>query len=433
MQMDRSDAEKLRVRTAEAWACALNEAEIVYSVLSGIDGFPDYIGRDLDVLISRKDARKALEVANDVGKRLGWDGVLIRGIDRDIWPWQIFFVKKEDDALLWLEIDLIQESTMFMGAAPFFDDFAKMIASRDSCNDPFSTNKIGHYAKSQLRSICYGEIERFGTKSVLDPISDPEVEAYLKKTLGERCARDYIARVRSGPEAVKGIGSGLKWTINSRFFLRHPLKWIWNVYWTRVVRPWNLYWKSSGLVFAIVWPEGQRNAQALDEAEAYFNGCFTTRRVRFSEPARAGADSAGKSEPAGLLKRWWHACAWLVRLMLTYYGRDRFLPRSVIQFVIYDGSPGDMLRHPQRYGMSGGSETQWLRRLAPWPVEIKAWRSEECDADSSGQISSNSESDKEGSPTHRQFTPLTGKEIAQAMVASLENTYAIQNTISFSD
>lgn len=422
---------RLRVRTTEAFAHALNEARIEYSILSGLDGYPDRVGRDLDVLISSKNARQALEYADQVGRQLGWDGVLLRKVDRDVWPWQIFLVKNEDDGLLWLGIDLIQERTLFMGAAPFYADFAKVVRSPDFYVGPFPVSKIGHFAKAQLRRICYGYTERFRTKTVLDQVEDPDISNYLHEILGSRYAECYISRVRQGAEALPGIGKALKWAMNRKFLVRHPLQWTWNVFWTRVVRYWELYWKSSGLVFAVVWPEGQRDAHALDEAESYFDGCFDSRRAQFPGKAAWERNAADAGAKPGWLMRWWNALVWLVRLTVTYYGRDRILPDSVIQFVIYDGSPRDVLRHPRRYGMTGGRETKWLSRLAPWPVEVQAWRSNESGdrpAIDKAQASGSGDTEWKAIGVQQPFIRLSGKEIAREMIKAMEQIFAIQNS-----
>src|SRR5438309_2691057 len=46
-------------KVAEAW----NSAGIDYAVLHGIEHYPDEVGRDLDVLVSRRDSKRALVVA----------------------------------------------------------------------------------------------------------------------------------------------------------------------------------------------------------------------------------------------------------------------------------------------------------------------------------------------------------------------------------
>lgn len=426
MESDR-ELDSLRVRTAEAWACALNEARISYVIVNGLYGYPNGVGRDLDVLIRRKDSLAAIAIAEKVRERFGWDSMLLRWSPFD--TWQLFFLEKNDDRLSWLEIDLMHEKTMLMGAAPLIAAFDEMVCSPGFRCGSFSVSKIGYYIKSQLRPICYGDVRRFEEKYALQHADDPDIQTYLRRSLGDRCAEEFIAATYQGVDAVRGLGKKLKWAINRRFALHRPLTWFSNVFWTRVVRPWNLYWKSSGLVFAIVWPDEEGNVRALDEAEAYFNGCFDTRRRTFSGKVSPGEHAAGEGKAPGLLKRWWNACAWLVRLTVTYYGRDRFLPRSVIQFTIYDGSPGDILRHPQRYGMSGGCEIRLLRRLAPWPVEIRAWRSEECVAPCTDQAPGNCEAEKGSPPSPGQLTFLTGKEIALAMVAAMENIYATTNSI----
>jgi hypothetical protein len=352
----------LRVRTAEALAQAMNDAGIDYAVISGLYGYPQGIGRDLDVLIRREDTEKAVELARLVGQSLGWDSILLHPSPYDLL--HIFFLKREPEKLVWFEVDLMHDRAMLMGATPLFPDFDKILRTTEYVSGPFRTNKVSYYAKAQLRPICYGELERFEKKYDLDPIEDREVQEYLKELIGQRCAKQLRAGARQGIRGVQHLGRKLRWAMNLRYGLRHPLALVRNFLWTRIGRPWQVYWHSTGIVFAIARPDAG-DAQTAEEAVRYFNGCFEVRCRQFAE--RSGAAPGG---PAPFLQRWFRALAWLVSLNWTHYLQDRFFARSVIQFTLYLGSSGDLTQHPESYGLEQGAETKLLQRWTPQPIEI---------------------------------------------------------------
>jgi hypothetical protein len=361
------DLRVLRVRTAEAFAEAVNDAGIRYVLVNGLYGYPDEVGRDLDILISRKDAPQAILIAQEIRDRLGWDSLLLRWSPYD--TWQLFFIRKDDDLLSWLEIDLMHEGTMLMGVAPLVDNFDDAVRSADSPFGPFHVSKIGYYIKAQLRPIFYGDLERFATKYSLEQVDDPDIQSYLRGLLGDRCAAEMIAATHKGIEGVRGMGKKLKWTMNRRFALRHPWGFLRNLFWARILRPWRLYWYSSGLVFAIVTPDGSTETEVIDDAVRYFNGCFHVKRKQFIAASLDVIESRTRRVSNSSISAYWNFCFWFISLNFAYYFKDRFLPKSVIQFVLYDRSPGEVSVTPWRYRLSEVL-AKLLRRLTPRPNEI---------------------------------------------------------------
>ncbi len=63
---------RLRVGAAEAVATAWNENGIPYCVLRGIEGYPESIGRDLDVLVEKESVGEALTIARATLCGLGY-------------------------------------------------------------------------------------------------------------------------------------------------------------------------------------------------------------------------------------------------------------------------------------------------------------------------------------------------------------------------
>lgn len=366
MRLD--DPEKLRVATGEALAESLNHAGIRYVLINGLYGYPAGIGRDLDILVRAEDVPGIVDRAQEVSARLGWDSLMIRWSPYG--TWQLYLIRKDADRLSWLEVDPMLKDTMVLGAAYLLGEWGKTAGfDVDYYRGPFPVSKLGHYVKSQLRPILYGDLARFRHKYALDAVSDPEIIRYLQALLGPQVAGQFCKATESGVEGVTGIGKRLKWAINSRFVVRHPLRAMRNMFWSRLVRPVKLYWSSAGLVVQVVGPDIQDKVEILNEAEKYFNGCFD---VRMKEQwFDAGKEkSAGNQPRPGVLLHWRRILAQTVRLTWRYYVGDRFMPRSVIQFVLYSGGLADVVLEPLRYGFRSASGVSLLQRFVPPAIEI---------------------------------------------------------------
>jgi hypothetical protein len=424
------DLRELRVRTAEAFAAAMNESGIRYVLVNGLYGYPNEVGRDLDILIRRKDAAQAILIAQEIRDRLEWDSLLLRWSPYD--TWQLFFIRKDDDLLSWLEVDLMHEGTMLMGVAPLIHNFDDAVCSADSRLGPFQVSKIGYYMKAQLRPIFYGDLDRFATKYSLEQVDDPEIESYLRGLLGDHRAAEMITATHKGIEGVRGMGTKLKWAMNRRFALRHPWGFLRNLVWARILRPWRLYWYSSGLVFAVVSPGGSTEAEVMDEAVRYFNGCFHVRRKKFVAAPGDVSECRTEGVSAASFPAYWRFCSWFFSLNLAYYLKDRFLPKSVIQFVLYDRSPGEMSVIPWRYRLSDVLG-KLLRRATPIPNEIILLPEENLadlsfPADSSKAAHAWSlVASREGLPIIRraQDGAVSGKDLAKLIVGKLERIYVV--------
>jgi hypothetical protein len=355
------------VQTAEAFAEAMNATGIPFATMSGLYGYPGDIGRDIDLLIQRKDIPRALALAEEVRQRFGWDSLLQRWFAHN--SLTMFFVRKDEEQLTWLEVDLMHEGAVMMGAAPLVADVAQMVSRIDYYRGPFPVSKIGYYIKAQLRPLVYRDFDRFRVKYELEAVTDPDIIAYLRNLLGKRAAARFIAATHLGLAAVVPLSKTLKWAINLTYASRHPFNLLWNILWGQVIRPWKLYRYSSGLVFAIVTPDGSTETEVIDDAVRYFNGCFHVKRKQFIASSLDVIESRTRRVSNSSISAYWNFCFWFISLNFAYYFKDRFLPKSVIQFVLYDRSPGEVSVTPWRYRLSEVL-AKLLRRLTPRPNEI---------------------------------------------------------------
>jgi hypothetical protein len=360
--------EQLRVRTAEMLAESWNSAGIRYVVINGLYGYPSGIGRDVDLLIRREDVPRAIACAEAIQARLGWDSLLVRWSPFD--TWQLFFLRKDPAQLSWLEVDPMLKKTMVLGAASLLGEFGRTSElAVDYYRGPFPVSKLGHYVKSQLRPILYGDLARFERKYSLQEVEDKDIVRYLEGLLGRSMAARYCSATKAGVEGVYGLGKKLKWTINSRFVLRHPLRAIRNIIWSRIVRPIKLYLFTAGMVVQVVGPEIENKREILEQAQSYLNGCFEV-RIRQSWMAKGRGSDIQAGERTGWLSHWLRIAGQCAALSWRYYSEDRFLPKSVIQFVLYGDGAANIAMDPARYRFRSAVGMQMMQEFIPRPIEI---------------------------------------------------------------
>ena len=362
------DPEKLRVVTGEALAEALNQAGIHYVLINGLYGYPTGIGRDLDILVRPEDVPGIIAKCEEIGELFGWDRLLVRWSPYG--TWQLYLIRKDTDRLSWLEIDPMLKDTMVLGAAYLLEEWGKTRNfGVDYYRGPFPVSKLGPYVKSQLRPILYGDLARFKQKYALEAVTDPDIVGYLQGLLGSSMADRFCKATHAGVDGVTGLGKRLKWAINSRFMLQHPLRAIRNVIWSRLVRPIKLYWLSAGLVLQIVGPDIVNKDEVLEEARKYLNGCFEVRiRERWMDPVER--EDARRGERTSPLKHWLRIIIECASFTRRYYFADRFLPKSVIQFVLYNGGIANVALDPARFGFRSAAGVRSMQVFMPRPIEV---------------------------------------------------------------
>jgi len=362
------DPEKLRVLTGEALAESYNRAGIKYVLINGLYGYPSGIGRDLDILVRPEDVPSIIGKCEEIGKQVGWDRLLVRWSPYG--TWQLFLIRKDPERLSWLEVDPMLKDTMVLGAACLLGEWGKTSDLRvDYCRGPFPVSKVGHYVKSQLRPVLYGDLARFKGKYALEAVEDKDIVRYLQSLLGKGMADRYCKATNTGVEGVTSLGNRLKWRINSRFALQHPFRAIRNLIWSRIVRPIKLYLFAAGMVFQVVGPDIPKKTEVLEEARKYLNGCFQIKiKDRWIESGTAGSSPAGVRR--GWFKHWLRVAFQCVSLTWRYYVKDRFLPKSVIQFVLYNGGGANVAMDPAKYGFRSGAGLGLIQGFIPRSIEI---------------------------------------------------------------
>jgi len=378
MTVNEMNPEQIRVATAEQLANLLNREGIRYAVLNGLYGYPERVGRDLDIIVNKRDVPKILWLIQKVKEEKGWEFLFGR------WSYygvlQLYLVSQYSYLTVWLEIDLMCDSkNLLVGLTPLVTIDA-LLDDLIIEQGPFKVSPRGEYLKAYFRPIFYGDIQRFRTKySLKYPQQEEEKEA-LRELLGEKLYKEFLRKIQGPLEELEHWHSQLKWRLNLRYLIHHPFSALRNLVWTRFLRPLALWLFNPGLVVAVVGPDGVGKSSAIQQAVRHLDDLFDIRirhwrpgllpapaKIVGRKPKQGGPPS--RTQP-GLFEHWLRIGYYWLDYVLGYFLKDRFLPKSVIQLVIYDRHAIDAAVDPLRYRLRSTRGVSLLYRLAPRPYVI---------------------------------------------------------------
>ena len=368
----------IRVRTAERIAELFNLHGIRYVVCNGLYYYPQNIGRDLDIIIHPEDVPLAVYLLKKVQKEFEWDFFFIRWSYHGVW--QVYFVLVNSNIIKWLEVDLMCHNVnLVLGLSSLIS--TSIVEDNDLLfRGPFRISPIGEYFKGYFRPIYYGDINRFKYRYSLKAPDTSEVSNALRNWLGKTLFEEYIQKISGSLDELQRWSRSLKWRLNLRYAFHYPLVAFRNFLWTRLLRPLLLYFFNPGMIIAVVGPDGVGKSTSIREAIRYLNGLFDI-KVRHWRPGLLPTPGtflgrAKKSENVSpspnrkapyQIEHWIRIIYYWLDYFLGYFIKDRFLPKSVIQLVIYDRHAVDTAVDPLRYRLRSEKGTSFLYRFTPRP------------------------------------------------------------------
>ena len=173
-----------RLYLAEAIAHSWNRAGLSYSVVHGLHGYPDEIGRDLDILIERSNVDQAIAVAIAEAKKHGFEASLFRWSHWGLY--QLALIDEESNTSL--PLDLMCTIDIWRAKWIQFVDqelLEKLVVGDDNIG-PFRVSHEGVFLKACIRPLLCGDLSRFGKEFPL-PIEFPKLMSnrVLDNVLGE--------------------------------------------------------------------------------------------------------------------------------------------------------------------------------------------------------------------------------------------------------
>lgn len=207
-----------RVIAAEAICRRWRELSIPFIVMHGLEGYPDRLGRDLDILMLPRDALGALSEAAVILRDLGWNTTVC---PPPLWGRRLVALREgEGGALDYLEFHTMK--SLRWATLSLVDANEPMTGTVG----PFPVSAWATFAKATLTPLLAGDLARFDTDYLRSLRQSGVVEDLVvsrtARSFGRGLAEEVVgAVVDLDAEALKPFSSRLRRAALIRM-LRHP-------------------------------------------------------------------------------------------------------------------------------------------------------------------------------------------------------------------
>jgi hypothetical protein len=158
-----------RMRLAEEIARAFAREGIQYAVAHGTYGYPQSIGRDLDLVITLEDARKAILIAVETAAQCGYTKAFSRWSHWELY--QLSLIREDEREALPIDFCIgLWRAKWIQLLTP--ELMHRMIAGDDTIG-PFRLTEEGRFIKACVKSLLCGDLSRFGREFPM-PVAIPE-------------------------------------------------------------------------------------------------------------------------------------------------------------------------------------------------------------------------------------------------------------------
>lgn len=207
-----------RVLAAETVARRWTELNAPFLVMHGLEGYPDDLGRDLDILMHPQVAAPALAEAALVLRELGWRTVC----PPDLWGRRVVGLKGDTgDTLDYVELHTM--GSLQWAALPL------VLASEPPSGaiGPFPVSSWATFAKVVLTPLLAGDLSRFSTEYLESlgqaGVTDEVIVLRTTRLFGKGLAHQLASIVGDlDPEALSRLSRQLRWAAVRRM-LGYPL------------------------------------------------------------------------------------------------------------------------------------------------------------------------------------------------------------------
>jgi hypothetical protein len=361
-----------RTKAALVLAEALESSGVPYAVTSGIDGFPDAIGRDIDLLVEERDRLAVVKATAKAFRAAGWNLANQRRLNGHYWCFAIDNASKTV-----CEFDLA--GPLQWGSAIFADR-----PYPDTKTGPFAVDSYACLVKRLILPLLAGKAEKVSRLNS-DGFGISETGTRASKRLQHFLGADLTARLleavhrRSVPDLLS-LAPELRQAVLSRS-IRNPWRLL-SAAANRVreklaISPFE---KPLAPVVAIVGPDGVGKSTVINELRKLLphflpvNGVIVRHwrpsllpplgRLAGQEVPLAGVAHPPRRKPGRL--RWVRNLYYSLDFTLGAWLKDRPLS-SFNKIIIYDRCYLDMQADPLRFGLPDAKGLQSLSGLYRQP------------------------------------------------------------------
>lgn len=259
----------LRIPLAEKIAVEWNRQSIDYSVIHGLENYPENLGRDLDILIKLSDAKKAACIAINIANSEGFNEHIFRWSHWGLY--QLALIDRNNG--ISLPIDLMCTTRVWQ--AKFINMFNKKdlekIIKPDSHVGPFASSVEGTFYKTCVRALICGDLRRFGHELKL-PIQIP---TQIDRNLLSDIIGSYGTKIllSKSTKELSYLFPKAMYKIQTNWIIKHPMRLfpgLLKIAWRRI----GLTIFTSSDVLIVNSKHSQKTFQILQELQPIFKRLF---------------------------------------------------------------------------------------------------------------------------------------------------------------
>ncbi len=272
MTLASAEEDRRRLALYRALAETWNHTSVSYGIVNGLSPVdPEWLGRDLDVLVDSEDLGRAVELTVEIMTELEWRPV----VKRRPWTTLITGIADFSSKPFSVEIDLFSSQRWFN--VRLVD--GPRITVDGNTDGVFRFDSWGAFAKQVLLQVLGGDtvrLEREPRRLRLDPASERVISDELSALLGDSLGRATLDAVKSRNFAwLEGNQYRLRRRLAVRALQRRPALTLADSFaWARDELTGRFLADRAAPIVAVVGPDGIGKTSAIRELERILKSRF---------------------------------------------------------------------------------------------------------------------------------------------------------------
>lgn len=262
-----------RISAQEIVAQAWNAEGLTYVIAHGLEGYPNRLGRDLDLLMDQRQAHLALHRASDLLRSLGWT---ITACPPSLWGQRLVVLKEEDGHFSYIELHTMGE---LQWALMRFADTREPTSIHLG---PFPLSYWATFAKAVLLPLLAGDVNRFSPAYLSElkrlGLTAEAIVERGERYFGHRLTSLLVSSALAGDvdRLISLRGAARRACL--RWILTHPIPTVRampRAVWRKLYRP----WAPCGVQVILDIPVGLRADRLVEALSDTLEEVFVTIRI----------------------------------------------------------------------------------------------------------------------------------------------------------